>query len=239
MSDGPQRLEEPALSEEDWGYLKAFHGALEAIEMEKCTRCYAKWFLMNLKDGVCQHCRTVDKKRAADEPFLYSSENNLFPGEKPDLPPLSQTEEMLIARIHVCMEVRQVRGHQYKYRGHVVNFLQNYEKVIDTLPLMPADLEIVLLRPRNATNERQFTHQFRRDFRVRRKAVLEWLRFLQQNHPGYHNITINHSALASLPEDGSVEDQLQNTEIDEGNHEEGNTADNGHEGGPLPTTSMN
>jgi hypothetical protein len=30
---------------------------------------------------------------------------------------------MLIARVHTYMEIRQHRGQQYKYRGHIYNFL--------------------------------------------------------------------------------------------------------------------
>jgi uncharacterized protein DUF6570 len=55
------------------------------------------------------------------------------PRDMPDLPVFTQFEEMLIARV----EVRQVRGQQYKYSGHVVNFLRNTGKIYDKLPLLP------------------------------------------------------------------------------------------------------
>ena len=124
------------------------------------------------------------------------------------LPILTQTEEMLIARAHVHVQVRRTRGHQYKYSGHTVNFMQDTMRLYDRLPLLPANLDVVLLRPssRNtAEGEQPFLeHQFERDFRVRRSAILIWLRFLRQNHPHYQNIAIDDEALNSLPEDGSV-----------------------------------
>lgn len=35
------------------------------------------------------------------------------PGDAPDLPELTEIEEQLIARVHVAVQVRQVRGQQY------------------------------------------------------------------------------------------------------------------------------
>jgi hypothetical protein len=90
------------------------------------------------------------------------------PGDMPDLPVLTQVEEMLIARVHVFMEVRQVRGQQYKYKGHVVNFLRDTGRVYNKLPLLPSDLEVILLRPSNSSTDPRLNRQFIRDFRVRR-----------------------------------------------------------------------
>lgn len=45
--------------------------------------------------------------------------NNLDFGEVPgNLPDLTMVEEMLIARVHVHVEVLQVRGAQYKYHAN-------------------------------------------------------------------------------------------------------------------------
>jgi hypothetical protein len=71
-------------------------------------------------------------------PFLYSIENDLNPGMMPEgLEPMTQIEEMLIAQVHCYVEVRQIRGVQYKYKGHVVSFLTNTAKVYNRLPLLP------------------------------------------------------------------------------------------------------
>jgi hypothetical protein len=51
-------------------------------------------------------------------PFLYSGANEMDPGPMPpSLEQLTQIEEMLIARVHCFVEVRQVRGVQYKYKA--------------------------------------------------------------------------------------------------------------------------
>jgi hypothetical protein len=56
-------------------------------------------------------------------------------------------EEMIIARSHVQMMVYQYRGHQYHYSGHCVSFMQKTVKTVDVLPSLPAELDIVVLRP--------------------------------------------------------------------------------------------
>jgi hypothetical protein len=57
---------------------------------------------------------------------FFSEENNLHFGDVPThLPELTQVEEMLIARVHVHVQVFQHRGQQYHYRGHVINFMRD------------------------------------------------------------------------------------------------------------------
>lgn len=173
--------------------------------METCTRCNEHWFDMRLKDGVCHTCFLRDKRGAV--PFLMSAANNMDPGEVPaHLPKLSQVEEMTIARSHVQMVLCRVRGHQYKYSGHCVSFMQNTVRVVDTLPNIPAELDVVLLRPsdRVVGNEPQLRRQFRSDFRLRKSRVKAWLDFLVCNHPDYRDIVFSPARLQSLPEDGDI-----------------------------------
>ena len=88
-------------------------------------------------------------------------------------------------------------------------------KVYSELPLLPKDLDIVILRPRGSENVEQMDRQFRNRFRVRRAAVETWLRFLADNHPGYRSFTWNYDNLSQLPEDGNVFDQLNIHEVEE------------------------
>jgi len=86
---------------------------------------------MGISKGICIRCRRRDKNKAEDEPELFSKENLMDPGSVPEhLLALTQVEEMLIARVHVFIEVRQVRGQQYKYTGHVINFLRDVEAFV-------------------------------------------------------------------------------------------------------------
>ncbi|KAG7410080.1 ATP-dependent DNA helicase PIF1 [Fusarium oxysporum f. sp. raphani] len=58
----------------------------------------------------------------------------------------------------------QVRGQQYKYRGHIVHFLRDVGKVYRQLPLLPSELDVILLRPPNASEHADLDRQFRRQF---------------------------------------------------------------------------
>lgn len=158
--DRPGMLSDPALSTTDWQYLQDFHGALRSENMEFCRRCRERWFSMNLKEGVCTRCETIDRKRTTNEPYMFSWTNKLDSGDMPNLPELTQVEEMLIARVHVFVELRQVRGQQYKYKSHVVNFLRNTARLFNSLPLLPEHLDIILLRPSNSNTDPRLNQQF-------------------------------------------------------------------------------
>jgi hypothetical protein len=169
--------DDPALNETDWRLLQDFYSEIEGDEMDTCDRCNRRWFSLNLKVGadgqkVCTSCINLDKDKKDNEPFLFSTENHSDPGELPHhLPELTSVEEMLIAQVHCFMEVRQHRGVQFKYKGHVVNFLQDVGKIYNKLPLLPKDLDIIILRPANSTTVPRINQQFRNDYRVRRHVI--------------------------------------------------------------------
>jgi hypothetical protein len=147
--------------------------------MEHCTRCREAWFKMNLRDDICARYHRIDRQRKPEEPFLFNSDNSLGPGSLANLPALTQVEEMLIARVYVFIEIRQIRGAQYKYKSHIVNSLRDIGKVYNSLPLLSRDLEIVLFRPLNTFQNPRLNRQFIKDFRVRQNVVCRWLEFLR------------------------------------------------------------
>jgi len=157
---------------------------------------------MDLKEDVCHRCylRDTDDRKRPVTPFLMSVDNQMDPGIVPaHLPELTQIEEMVIARAHVQMMVKRVRGHQYQYTGHCVSFMQDIVRTVDVLPNLPAELDVVLLRPPTShVAEPRFRRQFRADFRVRRQCILIWLRWLKTNHPGYRDILISTDRLAKI-----------------------------------------
>jgi ATP-dependent DNA helicase PIF1 len=132
---------------------------------------------MTVVDGICANCRKVDKKRESNEPYLFTAENLADPGPFPQpaegpLPELTQFEEMLIARVHIYMEIRQHRGQQYKYRGHICNFLCDSGRIYDELPLLPRELNVLVPRPARSKDDPRVQRQFSKNYIVRRWAVL-------------------------------------------------------------------
>ena len=168
--------------------------------METCSRCKERWFAMDLMGEVCHACFLRDKGKKT--PFLMSAENDMDPGDLPaHLPELTQVEEMIIARSHVQMMVHRYRGHQYHYSGHCVSFIQNTVKTVDVLPNLPAELDIVVLRPSDQVvkDDPRYQRQFRSDFRVRKGRVVTWLGFLKAHYPDYEHVTISSDRIDALP----------------------------------------
>ena len=137
-----------------------------------------------------------------------SAANEMDPGAVPDyLPELSQLEEMLIARSHVQMMIFRYRGHQYRFSGHCVSFMQNTVRTVSVLPNLLTELNMVLVRPADTGNE-AYERQFRADFRVQKDHVLAWLRYLREHHPDYRHVTLSIDRVEALPADGDVSDSL-------------------------------
>lgn len=200
------RLQEPAVSEEHWSYITNFNNALDDLSLEECTSCNECWFDMQIEDGICHFCRAKPNRQ-----HLYSAANNNDVGSVPaHLPELSEIEEMLIARAHVHIQLRKIKGQQLKYSGHTVTFMQNTQKIFTKLPLLPRDVDIILLKPAAGTLEvnNRINQTFEQAFRVRRSCVQLWLNYLKASHPDYRDIEIDEANLAALPTDGSVQDQM-------------------------------
>ena len=165
---------------------------------------------MQLDNGICHNCTLCDSKAKMKDrqPFLMSTDNNMDAGNcYSGLPELSQMEEMCIACAHVHMQLKHVHGHQYHYTGHCVSFMQSNIKFFDTLPLLPKDVNIILLQPWNSSmQDPQYHQQFEHDFWVHKGVILTWLQYLKQHHPNYHYISISTDNLSQLPEDGDIMD---------------------------------
>ena len=110
---------------------------------------------------------------------------------------LTQVEEMLISSIMPIMSLYRLPLGQYGYSGHVINLPQDVLSFAHTLPRLPAELDVIIVRKEGAAESH-------RDFRVRRSVVLAALQWLKTNNKYYHSITIDHLAVAQLPEDGDV-----------------------------------
>ncbi|KAM4061282.1 PIF1-like helicase [Hirsutella rhossiliensis] len=209
-------LDACALTDRDKATLREFWTKLDNDQMEYCSRCRECWFQMEIDyDGICSRCYRKDEKRGPDEPYFFSAENQLDFGPVPArLPELTPTEESLIARVHVHVNIMLVRGQQYKYRGHVVHFLREVGLVYNQLPLLPRELNTVLLRPANTSSHANLSRQFTRQFRVRRQAVMIWLDYLRHHHPGYRCIVIDEERLSQLPEDGNAVDAIPQSQVE-------------------------
>ena len=106
---------------------------------------------------------------------------------------------MLISAVMPIMSIYRLPLGQYGYSGHVINLPQDVASFAASLPRLPSELDVIVVRKEGA-------NQSHRDFRVRRSVVhraLEWL----VTHNIYYcanQIHISQDALAVLPQDGNL-----------------------------------
>lgn len=81
---------------------------------------------------------------------------------------------------------------QYGYTGHVINLPQDVVSFARSLPRLPAELDVLVVRKDN--------EQSHRDFRVRRSVVQDALVYLIENNKYYraNDVHLNHSTLQSF-----------------------------------------
>ena len=104
---------------------------------------------------------------------------------------------MLISAVMPLMSVYRLRYGQYGYRGNVINLPQNITTLATSLPRLPRDLDVLVVRKEGYDNSH-------RDFKVRRSVVLRALLWLKQHNKFYHNIEVDHAAVRQLPTDGDL-----------------------------------
>ena len=104
---------------------------------------------------------------------------------------------MLISAVLPIMSLYKLPHGQYAYSGHVINLPQDVALFANSLPRLPSELDVIIVRKEGATNSH-------RDFHVRRAVVLRAFQWLVANNKYYRNIRINLEAVATLPENGDL-----------------------------------
>ena len=131
---------------------------------------------------------------------------------------------MLISAVIPIMTIYRLPHGQYGYRGHVINLPQDLTTFATSLPRLPKELDILIVRKEGS----DCTH---RDFRVRKSVVLGALLWLKHHNKYYQNVNIDYDSLNELPEDGNlsgltgikisrnVEEDIPLLENDENSHD--------------------
>ena len=88
---------------------------------------------------------------------------------------LTQVEEMLISTVLPIMSIYRLPHGQYSYSGHVINLPQDVASFATSLPRLPSELDVVVVRKEGGV-------QSHCDFRVRRSVVLHALQWLVANN---------------------------------------------------------
>jgi len=64
------------------------------------------------------------------------------------------------------------------------------------------------MRPAAVEGGKYLSRQFTKQYTIRHSTIAQWLCFLKVNYPNYRDVEIYSTRLTSLPENGSILDQL-------------------------------
>jgi len=120
------------------------------------------------------------------------------------------------------MQAWLVKGGQSKYTGHCCSFPNENEKIVERVPTLPEDLDIMIVHAKNTTNNgNQHLLATNTSFHVKHERLTDNLGVLARFHPWFRaHGRIDWDSLNSLPEDGTIFHQLRNiqqTEVDPAN----------------------
>ena len=106
---------------------------------------------------------------------------------------------MLISAVMPAVSVYRLPQGQYGCSGHVINLPQDVFLFTSSLPRLPTELDVIVVR-------KEGSNQSHRDFCVCRAVVDQALQLLLANNVYYCaiRICIDQEALARLPEDGCL-----------------------------------
>ena len=88
---------------------------------------------------------------------------------------------MLISAVLPIMSLYRLPHGQYAYSGHVINLPQDVASFVNSLPRLPGELDVIVVRKEGASDSH-------RDFRVRKSVVLVALQWLIINNKYYHSV---------------------------------------------------
>jgi len=104
-----------------------------------------------------------------------------------------------------------VKGGQSKYTGHCCSFINDITKIVQKVPTLPEDLDIVVFRAKNTKDDmNQPLLASNNSFHVKRERLTDNLRVLARFLPWFRVPgRIDWDSLHSLPEDGSIFHRLR------------------------------
>ncbi|KAJ1518875.1 hypothetical protein ONE63_011522 [Megalurothrips usitatus] len=176
------------------------------------------WTCDQCHESSLRNTHTNQKCVHKDLCWQFSNINNMNPGEVPEeLQGLTFTEEQLIARVHPMITVFKLKGHQYGYKGNIINFCQDVKSFAKVLPHNINDLSSIINVIRKNKDGDEIQHQ------VRVAKIRNALMWLKNHNPFYADIEISEENLQLLPENGDITDNLQSVyddSIDTDSHED-------------------
>jgi hypothetical protein len=146
----------------------------------------------------CKDCAKQRKEHSNVCTFSATNDADPFPPNKRHivLPrPLTDIEEMVIARAFPIMKIYCLKNGQTALQGNILNVEQDVRQLFNRLPLRLSNLPAIVVRKPDGQAPQGY-----REFKVQRDGIREWLVFLKRHHSSYSDIVIDLDALNDLSE---------------------------------------
>ena len=141
---------------------------------------------------ICQASHANKKKREKDLPIWYDKQGIVQYHLPEELNCLREGEKLLIQQVAAYVPLLHLKDGVIGSRGHVCSFVQDISSICTVLPRLPSDIQFVkvvkkYLQEGGVIGSKTFT--------VRKKAVLDALKWLKEYNVEYSNIEIKESNL--------------------------------------------
>ena len=181
-----------------------FESLCKKMKHSRCLNCRSVRINQKIaskgpKKGWCEKCRELNYSQSH---FIV---NNFLPVWKDDngnirydlpecLKNLSHAEKMLIQRISPFVPLTHLKHGVFGLKGHVAAFEQDIGEFMNRLPRRKDDVSVIKVL-QSVRAEIGGSRASNRQYKVRKQAVLDSLRFLVKYSDAYKDVEIDPSAL--------------------------------------------
>ena len=140
-----------------------FHAHFVTLDLLTCTTCLESFLSLqlHLESAECLRC---SPGQVYTELILLCQQHVSWPYTcyviLCNCSFLTQVEETLISGVLPIMSLYRLPHGQYTYSGHIINLPQDVASFVNSLPRLPTELDIIVVRKQGAADSHH-------DFRVR------------------------------------------------------------------------
>ena len=200
---------------------KEVEANLLAYQLVTCDICREAKPTTDVTRKRCDRC--TNEKPTDGKPYKFSPENNMFPGQAPEvLRNLSTVEQCAIAPVSCLMKIVLLRGGGSKLKGSAISFPQDVNTFARTLPHRPEHLPLIIIKMPHQQHVLEANSN-------KMRAALIWLK---QHNIHFKDIEISEENLNLYPDDNSPVEGLRIIEpstTDENNQDQDQQEQQGQE----------
>ena len=167
------------------------------------TGIYVKQSRIN-KDlcTTCQASKPDKEEMERNLPIWYDKNNKVQYHLPKELKCLREGEKLLLQQVSPYVPLIHLKDGQIGSRGHVCSFVQNVTEVCDVLPRLPNDVQFVKVVKKYYKDGGEIASK---SFTIRKKVVLDALKWLKEYNLEYKDIEIKESNLDWIEDNDSQE----------------------------------